>query len=192
MRTYTRAPLSARHRAQSRFLGERRPLTVPLRPPKMPSREILRGRCRRRTWRCRDALTRLSTEAIARARLRALRRSAEYVVTTGQIPGAGGVYRGPEGYRRFLESWWDEFDEPGIEVHELIEAGDQVAGLADAPGPWQAKRRGDQLGHLADLDGAGRQGRARAGDSRAGKRPSKPPGFRSRRCRRRTWSCSTG
>ena len=51
---------------------------------------------------------------------------AEYVVTTGQIPGAGGVYRGPEGYRRFLESWWGEFDEPGIEVHELIETGDQV------------------------------------------------------------------
>ena len=51
---------------------------------------------------------------------------AEYVVTTGQIPGAGGVYRGPEGYRRFLESWWSEFDEPGIEVHELIETGDQV------------------------------------------------------------------
>jgi uncharacterized protein len=53
----------------------------------------------------------------------------EYV-TTGAIPGVGGVYRGPEGLSRFLESFWGEFDEPGLEVRELIEAEDQVlAGL---------------------------------------------------------------
>jgi ketosteroid isomerase-like protein len=49
----------------------------------------------------------------------------EYV-TTGAIPGVGGVYRGPEGLRRFLESFWGEFEEPRVEVRESIEAGDQV------------------------------------------------------------------
>jgi hypothetical protein len=50
---------------------------------------------------------------------------SEYV-TTGAIPGVEEVYRGPEGFRRFLKSFWGEFDEPGLEVHELIEAEDQV------------------------------------------------------------------
>jgi ketosteroid isomerase-like protein len=49
----------------------------------------------------------------------------EYVAT-GTIPGGGGASRGPEGYRRFLESWWKEFDDTNVEVHELIEAGEQV------------------------------------------------------------------
>jgi ketosteroid isomerase-like protein len=53
----------------------------------------------------------------------------EYL-TTGAIPGVEGVYRGPEGFRQFLESFWGEFDEPGLEVRELIEAEDRVlAGL---------------------------------------------------------------
>jgi ketosteroid isomerase-like protein len=47
-------------------------------------------------------------------------------VATGVVPGVEGVYRGPEAYRRFMELWWSEFDDPHIEVHELIEAGDQV------------------------------------------------------------------
>jgi ketosteroid isomerase-like protein len=49
----------------------------------------------------------------------------EYVAT-GTIPGAGGTSRGPEGYRRFLESWWNEFDNTNVEVHDLIAAGEQV------------------------------------------------------------------
>jgi ketosteroid isomerase-like protein len=49
----------------------------------------------------------------------------EYVAT-GAIPGAGGVYRGPEEFVQFLDRWWGEFDEPRVEVHELIEARDQV------------------------------------------------------------------
>jgi hypothetical protein len=35
----------------------------------------------------------------------------EYV-NAGAIPGLGGVYRGAEGYRRFVEAFWSEFD-PG-------------------------------------------------------------------------------
>jgi ketosteroid isomerase-like protein len=49
----------------------------------------------------------------------------EYIAT-GTIPGAGGTFRGPEGYRQFVELWWDEFDDPNVEVHELIEAGEQL------------------------------------------------------------------
>ena len=45
---------------------------------------------------------------------------------TGLVPGVKGIYRGPDGYRRFMESWWAEFDEPRIEVHELTGAGDHV------------------------------------------------------------------
>jgi ketosteroid isomerase-like protein len=49
----------------------------------------------------------------------------EYVATDA-IPGAGGVYRGPEDFRKFLDRWWGEFDQPHVEVHELIDAGDRV------------------------------------------------------------------
>jgi ketosteroid isomerase-like protein len=49
----------------------------------------------------------------------------EYV-STGAIPGMKEVGRGPEGFRQFLESWWGEFDEPRIEMNDLIDAGDQV------------------------------------------------------------------
>ena len=50
---------------------------------------------------------------------------AEYL-STGTIPGSAGVYRGPEGLRRFLDWFFEEFDQPHIEVHEIIDAGDQV------------------------------------------------------------------
>jgi ketosteroid isomerase-like protein len=36
------------------------------------------------------------------------------------------VHRGPEGMRRALEVFWGEFDDPQVEVHEVIDAGDQV------------------------------------------------------------------
>jgi uncharacterized protein len=49
----------------------------------------------------------------------------EYVAS-GVIPGVGGVYQGPDGYRRFMEGFWDEFDDACLEAHEFIEAGDQV------------------------------------------------------------------
>jgi ketosteroid isomerase-like protein len=41
-------------------------------------------------------------------------------------PELMGVQRGPEGMRRALEMFWGEFDHAHIEVHELIDAGDQV------------------------------------------------------------------
>ena len=49
----------------------------------------------------------------------------EYVAA-GAIPGVGGVHRGPDGYRRFMEAFWDEFDDACLMAHEFTEAGDQV------------------------------------------------------------------
>jgi uncharacterized protein len=50
---------------------------------------------------------------------------AEYH-STGTIPGFAGVYQGAEEYRRFLSWIWEEFDEPQVNAHEIIDAGDQV------------------------------------------------------------------
>jgi ketosteroid isomerase-like protein len=36
------------------------------------------------------------------------------------------VQRGPEGLRRTAELFWAEFDDPDVELVELIDAGDQV------------------------------------------------------------------
>jgi ketosteroid isomerase-like protein len=49
----------------------------------------------------------------------------EYV-STGVIPGMEEVYRGPEGFRRFLEGFWAEFDDPQAEINEITEADDLV------------------------------------------------------------------
>jgi ketosteroid isomerase-like protein len=74
-------------------------------------------------------VVRRAYEAFNRGDLEAMFADAapefEYIAT-GAIPGAGGVYRGPETFRQFLGQWWGEFDEPHVEVHELIEASNQV------------------------------------------------------------------
>ena len=49
----------------------------------------------------------------------------EYI-PTGAVPGIEAEYRGPEGFRRFLGSFWSEFDEPVAEIRDLIDAGDHV------------------------------------------------------------------
>jgi uncharacterized protein len=48
----------------------------------------------------------------------------EYVANV--IPGSLGVYRGPEGWKKFLSVFVDEFQDARVEIRELIEAGDQV------------------------------------------------------------------
>ena len=42
------------------------------------------------------------------------------------IPDLASVQRGPEAFRRIIESFWGEFDDPHVELHEFIDAGDQV------------------------------------------------------------------
>jgi ketosteroid isomerase-like protein len=49
----------------------------------------------------------------------------EYAAS-GAVPGAGDTYLGPEGYKRFLASFNEGFDQPRAELHEVVEAGDRV------------------------------------------------------------------
>jgi ketosteroid isomerase-like protein len=50
----------------------------------------------------------------------------EYVPNMEVGPDIVGVQRGREGFRRVVEGFWDEFDDPHIELDELIDGGDQV------------------------------------------------------------------
>jgi len=63
----------------------------------------------------------------------------EYI-PTGRIPGAEGAYRGPDGWRRFLEFFWSEFDDARIEIHDLVPFDDHVVVAATFRG------RGKQSG----------------------------------------------
>ena len=47
-------------------------------------------------------------------------------VPTGALPGGRGVYRGPEGYRRFIGWVKDEFEDAHVDVNDLTDAGDSV------------------------------------------------------------------
>jgi ketosteroid isomerase-like protein len=50
----------------------------------------------------------------------------EFVPSGVLIPDLSSVQRGPEGARRLAEAFLGEFEDPQFEVHELIDAGDQV------------------------------------------------------------------
>jgi ketosteroid isomerase-like protein len=50
----------------------------------------------------------------------------EFVPSGVLIPDLSGIQRGPEGFRRLTEAFFGEFDALHAEVHELIDAGDQV------------------------------------------------------------------
>ena len=49
----------------------------------------------------------------------------EYI-PSGVVPGAEGVFRGPEGWRRVLELFWGEFDEAHVEIRDLVASDDHV------------------------------------------------------------------
>lgn len=57
----------------------------------------------------------------------------EYVAS-GAVPGAMGVFMGPEGVKEFIAGLYEEFDEPRADVSELLDAGDQVVVSATARG----------------------------------------------------------
>jgi ketosteroid isomerase-like protein len=62
------------------------------------------------------------------------------------VPDLAGVQRGPEGMRRSAEVFWGEFDNPHFELHELVDAGDQVVAWATLRG------RGKQSGAEVSWD----------------------------------------
>jgi uncharacterized protein len=69
----------------------------------------------------------------------------EYVAT-GAVVGIRGAYRGVEGFRRFLEWFWEAFDEPKVEIRRLVDVGDEVLTWATFRG------RGTQSGAETSLD----------------------------------------
>ena len=60
-------------------------------------------------------------------------RHVEYVAS-GAVPGATGVFIGPEGVKEFIAGLYAEFDEARAEVTELLDAGDQGLVSATAKG----------------------------------------------------------
>jgi ketosteroid isomerase-like protein len=47
--------------------------------------------------------------------------------STGALPGARGISRGPVGYRNYMRDWFvSGFDTRHIEVQEMIELGDRI------------------------------------------------------------------
>jgi uncharacterized protein len=95
------------------------------------------------------AVLRRSIEAFNRgdpdAWVAALAPEFEYTAS-GAVVGIRGTYRGADGFRRFLDSFWDEFDEPKAELGELIAEGDQVLASVTFSG------RGKNSGVATSLD----------------------------------------
>jgi ketosteroid isomerase-like protein len=54
---------------------------------------------------------------------------AEFEIHEHDLP-EGGVYRGPEGAKRWAATWVDAWDDWGIENEEYIDAGDRVVVVA--------------------------------------------------------------
>ena len=64
----------------------------------------------------------------------------------GGAVGASGSFRGLEGFMRFLEQFWEEFDEAHVEPQELIDAGDSVLAATSFRG------RGKQSGVEVNME----------------------------------------
>ena len=71
----------------------------------------------------------------------------EFVPSGVLIPDLSGIQRGPEGLRRLMEAFFSEFDALHAEVHELVDAGDQVFSSFTLQG------RGKQSGVETTFDG---------------------------------------
>ena len=50
----------------------------------------------------------------------------EFVPSGAPIPDLASIQRGSDALRRVVETFWAEFDDPRIELHELIDAGDDL------------------------------------------------------------------
>jgi ketosteroid isomerase-like protein len=67
-----------------------------------------------------------------------------------------GVYRGPEGFKRFLQTWIESFDDFRIEIEEVIDAGDNVVVMAAVRGRGKdsgAEVRSPSFPHVWTLQG---------------------------------------
>ena len=147
-------------------------------------REILRRRCRRRTWRSCAEPTRHSIGATSMGRS----PSSPLTSSTPQAVRSP-VFRRPSGGPRVSGgSWvgcWTQFDDVQFEINDVIGHDDDQLVFRHTN-----RGRGKRSGAETSWD-VWQVVRFRGGSrSRPGKRPSKPPGCRSRRCRRRTCGLS--
>ena len=71
----------------------------------------------------------------------------EFVPSGVLIPDLSSVQRGPEGLRRLVETFDDAFDSIQMELHELIDAGDQVFSS------FTLRGRGRRSGAVTTFDG---------------------------------------
>ena len=111
---------------------------------------------------------------------------AEWRLIGGFADLIGTEFRGHEGLRRLFNEWVDNLGLQS-EMEAVLDADDRVAvtlrvtGAGGASGVPTTIRSGNVY-----FSATGRSARSTATTRQA--RPSKPWGWRSRRCRRRTWS----
>ena len=104
-----------------------------------------------------------------------------------QAPFEGkSVWTGRQEYVEFIRAWTGEFEDYSIQFERVIDAGDdRVVAI------YHQRATGKGSGVPVEWHGAwslscGMAARLERRTTRATPRPSKPPGCRSRRCRRRT------
>ena len=115
----------------------------------------------------------------------------DYRAAEGALDDHGPI-QGKDALRAFMQDWLDMFDDFRAEPVELIEAGeDKVIAVVRISG--RAKLSGVETDLTYAELSRSETGRSRgAANTGHETRPSKPPGCRSRRCRRRTSRSSAG
>jgi ketosteroid isomerase-like protein len=99
-------------------------------------------------------------------------------------------YHGHDGLRKLTRQWTENFDDFGFDLHELRDGGDAVVALHELTGETKGSAIPMKMQIGAVFSGF-RDGRiARQDLFSTWEAASKPPGCRSRRCRRRTWRSS--
>ena len=103
-----------------------------------------------------------------------------------------GQMHGRDAARRYVQDWFETFDNFTVVAEELLDAGDHRVGAVQ-----HLTGRARQSGVETDLRYAVvytlHEGKiARVREYATAPKPSKPRGWRGRRCRRRTWSLSSG
>jgi ketosteroid isomerase-like protein len=97
------------------------------------------------------------------------------------------IYRGHDGVRESWERWLENFEDYRTEIERIVDCGDKALVAAREYGRGAAS--GAATSQRLYLVCSFRNGKiARYGSSPTRTRPTAPPGSRSRRYQRRTWS----
>ena len=103
----------------------------------------------------------------------------------GRLPDLGRVLRGREALKGYWAQLFGTFDNYRTEADEFIDAGDAVIVVARLTA--RGRGSGAEITNRIVLMYGLRDGKMTYLDAyRTKRKPSKPPGCRSRRCRRRT------